>query len=107
MCKIRININNGTVIKVDANQAQAGSLESSDILITLTCTGEKGNRINLTGELETHFGEDIRAQIETTLRELKVTGVTIYAEDNGALDCTVVARVEAAVMRARKAGVLS
>lgn len=92
---------------VDQAAAQAGSLESSDILITLSYTGEKDNRINLAGAQEQPFDTEIRAQIEATLLDLEVTGVAVYAEDNGALNCTIAARVEAAVARARKAGVLS
>jgi citrate lyase subunit gamma (acyl carrier protein) len=81
--------------------AQAGTLESSDIMITVT-SGTKGSGIVI--ELESivlaQYGEDIRAIIENIVKTQAVTDVYIKALDRGALDCTICARTLAALSRA-------
>jgi len=83
---------------------QAGSLESSDVLITLAPPESKGITIHLKSDLEEQFGDSIRSKIEETLRKLGITDALCYAEDNGALDCTIEARTEAAVYKYQKEG---
>ncbi len=83
---------------------QAGSLESSDILITLVPPEKEGIIINLKSDIEEQFGEAIRLKIEETLKKLGVKNVICYAEDNGALDYAIEARIEAAVFKAKKDG---
>lgn len=79
--------------------AAAGTLESSDILITVT-PGSCGVEIDLTSSVELYYGSSIRAAIGQVLEELDVTDVHVEAVDHGALECTIRARVAAAVKRA-------
>lgn len=79
--------------------AVAGTMESSDILVTVE-PSEKGISIDLTSSVEKQFGRQIRAVIRQTLEQLNVKDVAVSAVDKGALDCTIRARVEAAVYRA-------
>lgn len=83
-------------------RAVAGTLESSDIMITLEPldTVDEKPAINLTSVVEQEFGEEIRAAITQTLKELGVCGGSVEAVDHGALDCTIRARVKTAAMRA-------
>jgi len=81
--------------------AQAGTLESSDIMITVTA-GPQGSGIVI--ELESivmaQYGEDIRLTLEKTVEQQDCTDVFIKALDRGALDCTIRARVLTALSRA-------
>lgn len=80
--------------------AVCGTLESSDIMVTILEDESQEVAVELTSSVEKQFGDDIRKLIETTVRELGLTGVLIQATDKGALDCTIKARVKTAVYRA-------
>ena len=81
--------------------AQAGTLESSDIMITVA-PGSAGSGIVI--ELESivmaQYGDDIRLTLEKTLAEQGCTDIYIKATDRGALDCTIHARLLTALSRA-------
>ncbi len=81
--------------------AQAGTLESNDIMITVA-PGEKGSGVAI--ELESivlaQYGQAIRKTIATVIAEQNVTDIYIKAVDRGALDCTIQARTLAALGRA-------
>ncbi len=81
------------------NTASAGTLESGDIMITLG-QGEKGIEIDLRSIVEKQFGEQIREVITQALLNLGAKDVKVAANDRGALDCTIKARVLAAYYRA-------
>lgn len=81
--------------------AHAGTLESSDIYVTVRPCGE-GLFISLTSSVERQFGDAIRAVIEETAKEMGVSQAVIEAADHGALDCTIRARVETALKRSAK-----
>ncbi|NGL84790.1 citrate lyase acyl carrier protein [Streptococcus equi] len=80
--------------------AVAGSLESSDMMITISPNDGQGIVLKLDSSVEKQFGNHIRALIKTTLAKLGVESATIEAVDKGALDCTIQARTIAAVHRA-------
>ena len=78
--------------------ARAGTLESSDISVTVLPGGD-GIQINLTSSVEKQFGDSIRSVIREVAEEMDVENVTIEATDRGALECTIRARVETALKR--------
>ena len=80
--------------------AVVGTLESSDIMITLNPSTSGEIKIELESNVEKQFGNQIRKVIETTLRQLGVTSVDVVAVDKGALDCTIQARTITVVHRA-------
>ncbi|MGV3005730.1 citrate lyase acyl carrier protein [Streptococcus pluranimalium] len=80
--------------------AVAGSLESSDIMLTLSPSEADGISISLDSSVEKQFGAQIRRVIEETLANLGVTSARVEAVDKGALDCTIQARTIAAAHRA-------
>lgn len=80
--------------------AVAGSMESSDIMITLSPSNEKGIQIELESSVGKQFGRRIRQVIEETLHHLGVEQAQVKAVDKGALDCTIQARTLVAVYRA-------
>lgn len=80
----------------------AGTLESSDIMITITAADEI--TVNLTSSVSQFYGESIILTIREVLAKLGITGADVEAVDHGALDCTIRARVYAAAERACKKG---
>ncbi|AGF57501.1 citrate lyase acyl carrier protein [Clostridium saccharoperbutylacetonicum] len=82
------------------NTAMAGTLESSDITIVIEPNSDKVISINLKSSVEKQFGEQIKKVIEGTLKELNIESAIVTANDKGALDCVIKARVQTAALRA-------
>lgn len=78
--------------------AMAGTLESSDCMVTVE-PGENGIELDLQSVVIRQFGPQIRKVIFETLKRLDVADGKIIVVDKGALDCTIKARIEAAVYR--------
>jgi citrate lyase subunit gamma (acyl carrier protein) len=82
------------------NTAMAGTLESSDITIVIEPNPNKEITLNLKSSVDKQFGDQIKKVIEDTLKELNIESATVTANDKGALDCVIRARVQTAVLRA-------
>ena len=80
-------------------QAFAGSLESNDILISITHTDAKENTIKLDSIVLQQYGPAILALIRENLARFELDHVHVHAQDKGALDCTISARMETAILR--------
>ena len=78
--------------------AVAGTLESSDCMVTIE--PGRGLEIDLESAVIRQYGKRIMAVAEETLQRLEVQNARVSIIDKGALDCTIKARVECAVMRA-------
>lgn len=78
--------------------AKAGTFESNDIYIVIT--PNEGIKIELESPVMEQFGDRIKKVIEETLKINNVNNVYIKAQDKGALDFTIKARVETALKRA-------
>lgn len=78
----------------------AGTLESSDVLITVERNPENGLVIELESISEARFGNRIREVIGETLKKLQVEDVKVRVQDRSALDCTIRARLMVAIFRA-------
>lgn len=88
-------------MKVITQTAQAGTVESSDILIILSPAGPPaGIRIELSTPTPKQYGQQIRNLITQVLKEQGIADVTVQATDKGALDCTITARLITAIERA-------
>ncbi len=87
---------------MEVKNAQAGTLESGDILIQISpvSNGESGLTVNLDSTVAYQFGRQIEALIRETLKERGIDSAIVDATDKGALDCTIRARVTAAAVRA-------
>jgi len=88
-------------VKVE-KAASAGSLESSDALVTVQ-PGAKGIEIALEGATAARFAPQIEETIRSALEQLGVESCAVRVQDKGALDCTIKARLCAAVARAAAA----
>ena len=78
-------------------RATAGTLESSDVFVTLE--PHDGLQIDIDSVVKNQFGEKILRTVEDVLSELNVRNAKLSIVDRGALDCVIRARVETAVLR--------
>lgn len=81
--------------------SQAGTLESCDIMILLAPVAEgEGISISLESPTKRQFGARIREIILQALKNAGISDAKVTANDRGALDCTISARMETAISRA-------
>ena len=80
--------------------AKAGTFESSDIYVVIA--PNQGIKIEIDSPVMKQFGDRMREVIEETLKQYEVKNVFVKAQDKGALDFTIRARVETAIKRAAK-----
>jgi len=78
----------------------AGTLESSDVMITVSENTSGGVEIDLKSIVEKQFGNQIRKVISEKMEEMDIQDALVEVNDKGALDCTIKARLEAASYRA-------
>lgn len=81
--------------------AKAGTMESNDIYVMIMPNPDSGIKLELESIVMKQFGEEIERVIRETLNELEVEDAVIKAQDKGALNYTIKARIETAVKRAR------
>ncbi len=80
-------------------KAIAGSLESSDVLVTVE-PNHSGIEIEIESTVFEQYGDDIQNTAEKVLEALDVKDALLTINDMGALDCTIKARIQTAVLRA-------
>ena len=80
-------------------RATAGTLESSDVFVTLE--PHDGLQLDIDSVVKNQFGEEILRTVEDVLSELNVRNAKLSIVDRGALDCVIRARVETAVLRGK------
>lgn len=81
--------------------AQAGTIESSDILIILApADAGTGIKVELVSPTMQQYGKQITNLIIQTLVAHGIDDVQVHANDRGALDYTIKARVITALQRA-------
>ena len=78
--------------------AIAGTLESSDCQVTVEA-GEVKVDFSLESAVINQYGNQIKKVAYETLENLGIDNVKLTIIDKGALDCTIKARIEAAVYR--------
>ena len=79
-------------------EAMAGTLESSDVLVKVA-PSEGSLEVVVTSEVERQFGAQIRRVVAETLGRFGISQGVVIVEDKGALDCTIRARLQAALLR--------
>ena len=78
--------------------AQAGTLESNDVVV-MVAPASDGIGIELSSIVIEQFGEQIKAVVAEVLKQQGITEALVKVNDRGALDCTIKARVLAALAR--------
>ena len=82
-------------------KASCGTMESSDAYMELEPI-EAGTQIEPQSVVEHQFGDSIRALAAEMLKEEGVENVKLSIVDRGALECTLRARLETLIGRARE-----
>jgi len=89
------------VLSVEIKQAvMVGTLESSDILISITPNPGKGLEIHLQSVVKTQYGDAILATMNEVLESFGITDAIVEATDRGALDWVIRSRMQTACCRA-------
>ena len=78
--------------------ACAGTTESSDAYVEVVPADK--NSIEIESAVLAQFGDDIRKAAEDVLSDVGIENAAMRIVDQGALDCVIRARVEAALRRA-------
>ncbi|HHU07413.1 MAG TPA: citrate lyase acyl carrier protein [Clostridiaceae bacterium] len=78
-------------------RASAGTLESSDVLISVRPADKLILKIE--SPVFAQYGEQIEKVCREVLAAFNITSGEIHLQDQGALDCTIKARLETAVRR--------
>lgn len=84
-------------------KASCGTMESSDAYMELEPIAS-GVEIELQSVVEHQFGDSIRALAAQMLEEEGIENAALRIVDRGALECTLRARLEVLIDRAREAG---
>lgn len=79
--------------------AIAGTLESSDVQIMIEPADDL--KIELNSSVEKQYGDQILDTVKEVLSDMDVKGASLVIQDQGALDCTIRARVETVVLRSQ------
>lgn len=80
--------------------AMVGTLESSDIQISIMPNPGQGIEIQLQSIVKAQFGESIIATMTQVLQEFGISDALVDAADRGALDWVIRARMQAACCQA-------
>ncbi|MDO5022473.1 MAG: citrate lyase acyl carrier protein [Eubacteriales bacterium] len=78
--------------------AMAGTLESSDAQVTIS-PKEGGVDVEIKSSVMYQYGRQIEECVRETLKNLNVDNAYVKVVDQGALECTLKARVECAAFR--------
>jgi len=82
-------------------KAQSGSFESSDIIVLIEPVSENsGRNIEIDSTVMLEYGDSIKELITSKLDEFKINDIHLIAKDKGALEPTINARLETAIIRA-------
>ncbi len=80
--------------------AMVGTLESSDIQISIYPNEGQGLDIQLQSIVKAQFGDSIIATMTEVLNDFEIKDAAVTAMDKGALDWVIKARMQAACCRA-------
>lgn len=80
--------------------ASAGSLDSSDVLVTIESNQKNQNYIMINSPFIRQFGQEMKNIVTKILNDLKINGCNIVIQDQGALDEVLIARTITAISRA-------
>ena len=81
-------------------KAMAGTMESSDALVTVT-PGTGKLELTIQSVVKAQYGDQLEAVVRNVLTRMNVEAGTVAVDDHGAVDCVLEARVETALRRAQ------
>lgn len=81
--------------------AQAGTLESSDVLVSIApADAGSGIQLDLVSATKQQYVCHLQKLISGMLQEAGIEDATLHINDKGAIDCVIEARVKTAILRA-------
>lgn len=84
-------------------KSQAGTFESSDVLILIEPVDEgSGRKIEINSSVKLQYGEQLKTIVEDYLDKNDIADIHLIINDKGALEPTIHARMETALKRACK-----
>lgn len=84
-----------------SKSAAAGSMESNDAMILIE-PGEGEVEIAIESIVMRQFGRRIESAVKSVLDEYGIEDARVWVRDKGAVECTLKARTETAILRALK-----
>ena len=82
-----------------ARSAAAGSMESNDAMILIE-PGDGEVEIMIESVVKKQFGAQIEKAVREVMDEFGVSDARVLVRDKGAVECTLKARCETAILRA-------
>lgn len=86
------------------NTGIAGTLESSDVMVTLEPNPAGGISIEIDSSVAAQYGDEMRETVHAVMQEFDITDAAVKLQDKGALNCVLRARAETAACRALGCG---
>lgn len=80
-----------------------GSVESGDLMITISKTQNKQNNIKINSKFLSQFGEEIKTIVLNELIEQNAIGFDIDVNDQGSIPAVIRARIKLALERIENA----
>lgn len=82
-------------------KAMAGTMESNDVMVYVA-PASQGLEVHVKSIVQRQFGEQIERVAREAAQALGAEQALIELDDRGAVDCTIRARVETALLRAKE-----
>ena len=86
------------------NTGIAGTLDSSDVMVTVKPNPASGIDIQIESSVIAQYGDEMRETVKSVMQEFDITDAVVELQDKGAMDCVLRARAETAVCRALGVG---
>lgn len=86
-----------------SSASQAGSFESSDMIVLIEPAPENtGRKIEVESTVMYQYGDGIKAIITEMLDEYQISDIHLIAKDKGAVEPVIRARIETAIRRSQQ-----
>ena len=82
------------------NSGIAGTLESSDVMVTLKPNPEQGIAIDIESKVVAQYGDEMKQTVMEVMQQFDISDAIVELKDRGALNCVIRARVQTAACRA-------
>jgi len=80
--------------------AQSGTFESSDVIFLIEpLPDNSGRKLDISSTVMQQFGASFNRIVEDMLNQYDMTDIHLIAKDKGALEPTIKARLETAIIR--------
>ena len=82
----------------------AGTMESSDVMVTVKPNPEKGIVIEIDSSVVAQYGDEMKETVTEVLGQFQVADAIVELKDRGALNSVIRARTQTALCRALGVG---